>query len=428
MKGSLTHAVSQVSPAPAAPAPRRATRDGNGGAPRALGVLFVTTSLGGGGAEKHLLRVANHLDRERFRVSLALVRSGGEFEPSLAADVKRFHLNARRGGSTTVRALQSAGPLRRLLEAERPDLVFSVIDLVNLLSVHAARNAEPRPKVVLGVQTPPSIAYNSRHPVAKLILKLMPRMYPSADHVVALSKGVAEDLAALAPRTRGRVSVIHNAGVEPDVRASAREGLSDEEKPDGPLVVACGRLKPLKGFAHLVDALAEVRKTFPAHLWIIGEGEQRAELEAKIEGLGLRDCVRLLGFRENPYRYMAAADVFVLSSLFEGFGNVIVEAMACGTPVVATDCPYGPREIISDGENGILVEPASPDALARGILRVLGDGELKRRLAANGLVRARDFEAESIAAEYGELFLRVANGNAARAEVNSNGSAKGAAR
>ena len=391
----------------------------------------MTTVLGGGGAEKHMLRVANHLDRERFRVSLALVKPEGEFESALAPDVKKFYLNPRRNGSTTLRAVQSAGPLRRLVESERPDLVFSVIDLVNLLNVYAARGAEPRPRIVLGVQTPPSIAYGSRHPVSKLILGLMPCMYPRADHVVALSKGVAEDLAALVPRTRERVTVIHNAGVEECVREMARAGLSPDERPGGPLVVACGRLKPLKGFAHLIDALAEVRKSTPAHLWIVGEGEQRAALEKQIERRGLSGCVRLLGFRRNPYRYMAAADVFVLSSLFEGFGNVIVEAMACGAPVVATDCPYGPREIISDGEDGLLVEPASAASLARGILRVLTDESLKGRLAAKGLERARDFEAKAIADEYGELFMRVANGAATHDAPNSNGArevSKGVAR
>ena len=398
-------------------------RRANGNGSNRLGVLFVTTVLGGGGAEKHMLRVANHLDRERFRVSLAVVKPEGEFEPSLADDVRKFYLNPKAKGSTTVRALRSVGPLRRLVGSERPDLVFSVIDIANLLNVYAARGAEPRPKVVLGVQTPPSIAYDSWRPASKLILNLMPRMYPGADHVVALSKGVAEDLAALVPRTRGRVTVIPNAGVERDVREMARESLTSDERPCGPLIVACGRLKPLKGFAHLIDALAEVRKTIPAHLWIVGEGEQRAALERKIERMGLGGCVRLLGFSRNPYRYMAAADVFVLSSLFEGFGNVIVEAMACGAPVVATDCPYGPREIIDDGESGILVEPASADSLARGILRVLTDDGLKRRLAARGLARARDFEAESIAREYGELFLRIANGSTAGAASGSNGPA-----
>jgi len=378
-------------------------------------VLLFTTILGGGGAEKHLLRVANNLDRERFRVSVALVKPRGEFEPALAADVRKFHLNPREKGSTTARALQCVAPLRRLMRSERPDIVFSVIDLVNLVNLFAARGVEPQPKIVLGLQTPPTIAYDSPHPVSKLILRLIPRLYPRADHVVALSEGVANDLESLSPRTRGRVSVIHNAGVGSEVGELSRERLGAGEMPDGPLVVACGRLKPLKGFAHLIEALAEVRKSVPAHLWIVGEGDERASLERKIRRLGLQSCVRLLGFRQNPYMYMAAADVFVLSSLYEGFGNVIVEAMACGTPVVATDCPYGPREIIRDGEDGLLVEPSSAQSLARGILRVLGDAELKKRLSEKGSARARDFEAKSIADRYGELFLRVANGAAARA-------------
>jgi glycosyltransferase involved in cell wall biosynthesis len=386
-------------------------------------VLLFTTVLGGGGAEKHLLRLANHLDRERFRVSLALVKPAGEFEPALAPDVRKFHLNRREKGSTTARAVQCVAPLRRLMRSERPDVVFSVIDLVNLVNVFAARGVEPSPKIVLGVQTPPTIAYDSPHPVSKLILRLMPRFYPRADHLVALSEGVASDLVALSPRTRGRVSVIHNAGFEQEVGELAREQLGAGELPRGPLVVACGRLKPLKGFTHLIEAMAEVRKSVPANLLIVGEGEHRASLERKVRRLGLESCVRLLGFRRNPYKYMAAADVFVLSSLYEGFGNVVVEAMACGAPVVATDCPYGPREIVEDGVNGLLVEPASAQSLARGILRVLGDAELKKRLSEKGRERARDFEAKSIADRYGELFLRVASGASARVGAAAQGAA-----
>ncbi|MCA1816355.1 MAG: glycosyltransferase [Acidobacteria bacterium] len=416
----MSHTAVQLEPETATREARDPRRDAPEERARKTSVLFLTTVLGGGGAEKHVLRLANHLDRARFRVSLALVKPAGEYEPSLAKDVRVFHLNGRERGSTTARALQSVAPLRRLMRGERPDLVFSVIDLVNLVNVFAARGVEPAPKIVLGVQTPPTIAYSSRHPVSHLIRRLIPRFYPRADHVVALSSGVAADLASLSPQTRGRVSVIHNAGFEREVGDLARGQLRPDETPPGaPLIVACGRLKPLKGFAHLIEALAEVRKTVPAHLWIVGEGEERASLERKVRRLGLGDCVRLLGFRRNPYKYMARADVFVLSSLFEGFGNVIVEAMACGAPVVATDCPYGPREIIRDGEDGLLVEPGSARALARAVLRVLGDAELKRRLAERGRERARDFEAESIAARYGELFLRIADG------ASPNGAAKG---
>jgi glycosyltransferase involved in cell wall biosynthesis len=146
----------------------------------------------------------------------------------------------------------------------------------------------------------------------------------------------------------------------------------------------------------------------------MGVGELQQCLEEQIRALGLTHCVRLLGFQQNPYQYMAAADVFALSSIFEGFGNVIVEAMACGTPVVATDCPYGPAEIISDGVNGLLVPPARADALASALLRVLTDPALKKQLSCNGQKRSQDFHAQAIASAYGEMFLRVVNGTTTR--------------
>src|SRR6185369_7788029 len=188
--------------------------------------------------------------------------------------------------------------------------------------------------------------------------------------------------------------------------------LLADDLPQRPLLVACGRLKALKGFDYLLDALVEVRKTIPASLWIIGEGEQRAALETKIKRLRLEDSVKLLGFQQNPFKYMAAADLFVLSSLYEGFGNVIVEAMACGVPVVATDCPYGPGEIIEDGKNGILAPPANALALAAAILRVLKDESMREKLSFEGRDRANDFDAQTIADAYGELFLKVVNGPA----------------
>jgi glycosyltransferase involved in cell wall biosynthesis len=237
----------------------------------------------------------------------------------------------------------------------------------------------------------------------------MPRVYTNADRLVALSKGVADDLTSVASATRGRVEVIHNAGVDADLRDKSNEDISADDLPGRPLLVACGRLKALKGFDYLLDALVMVRKVIPANLCIVGEGEERSALEAKIRRLGLQSCVRLMGFQANPFKYMAAADVFVLSSLYEGFGNVIVEAMACGAPVVATDCPHGPREIIEDGRTGILAPPANAAALATAILRVLNDWHLKEQLAAAGKLRAADFEAQTIADAYGQLFLDVLN-------------------
>ncbi|MCS4188096.1 glycosyltransferase [Salinibacter ruber] len=162
-----------------------------------------------------------------------------------------------------------------------------------------------------------------------------------------------------------------------------------------------------KGYPYLLDAFRRVRDERQAELWILGEGDQRSTIESRIEELGLVENVSLLGFRNNPFKFMAAADVFVLSSLWEGFGNVIVEAMACGTPVVATDCPHGPGEIITHEKNGLLVPPADSDALSNALLRVLRDQSLKEQLTENGKERARDFHASKIGQQYLGLFREV---------------------
>ncbi len=384
-------------------------------------VLFFTSVLGGGGAEKHMLRLINHFDQSKFNVSLAVARADGSFERDLSPTIRKYVLSENGGQSATLRMVRAVQPLRQVIRRERPDLVFSLMDLANLVSVLALARMPAGPRIVLGVQTPPAIAYGSSwNPVSQLMLRLIPRLYPRADHIVALSNGVALSLGEMAPAIREQISVIHNAGIEADLLKKRHEMISDLELPDGPLLVACGRLKTLKGFAYLIDALVEVRKYLPASLLIVGEGEERPVLEKQIARLDLGGCVRLLGFQENPFKYMAAADVFVLPSLYEGFGNVIVEAMACGVPVVATDCPYGPRDIISDGIDGILVPPANAGGIAAAIMRILSDNQLKKNLALKGLERANSFHAETIAEEYGNLFLRVISRDAKVSGPQSN--------
>lgn len=370
-------------------------------------VLFFTSSLGGGGAEMHLLRVINHIDRRRFRLSLALTRSGGAYESALAGDVQLHILNTGTVNSSTLRMARAIKPLRWLLQAEQPDVLCSVLDHANIVAMLAAQGLQQRPRVVLGVQNTPSIKYwHSRHIRSRLNRLLISRLYPQADRVVALSQGVAEELMALMPGLCDSVEVIYNAGLDAEVLNKEREPIPALPC-DGPLIVACGRLTEQKGFPYLIRAFAQVRRAIPACLWIIGEGSQRPYLEQQIRELGLADCVRLLGFQRNPFNYMASADVFVLSSLWEGFANVVVEAMACGAPVVATDCPHGPAEIIEHGVSGLLVPPADEAALAEAIERVLTDEELKRSLSHNGRARAQAFHAQVAASAYETLFLHL---------------------
>jgi glycosyltransferase involved in cell wall biosynthesis len=359
-------------------------------------VMFFTSALGGGGAEKHLVRVANALDRERFRVSVSVARGGGSYEGELAGDVAYHPLPGGRMRSAPF-------PLRRLLARERPELLCSFMDHANCVALLASGGMPRRPAVVVGVQNPPSAALRQvPGPVRGAIRAGMRALYPRADAVVALSRGVAGELERMIPRVAGRVSVIPNAGVDEAVPPPAARAPRSAD--DAPVLVACGRLVPQKGYPVLLRALARVRERVPARLQILGEGPLRRELGELAAALGVDGAVSFEGFQADPAAWMGAADVFVLSSDYEGFGNVIVEAMAAGAPVVATDCPYGPGEILERGRHGVLVPPGDPEALAAALLRVLGDPALQAQLRAAGAARAPAFASAAVAAEYGRLF------------------------
>jgi glycosyltransferase involved in cell wall biosynthesis len=167
--------------------------------------------------------------------------------------------------------------------------------------------------------------------------------------------------------------------------------------------VSAGRLAEAKNYPLLIDALARLRARVPARLFILGAGELESELRALVRSRHLDDAVVFGGFQRNPWKYMARADVFVLTSHYEGFGNVLVEAMACGTPVIATSSP-GTREIITDGVDGLLVDRHDAGEVAAAIERVLSDSPLRARLAAAGQERAKQFALPAIVATYNQLF------------------------
>jgi len=375
-----------------------------------LKILFFISWLGGGGAEMHLLRLVNHLDRDNFELSLALVRRGGAYEEALAADIRPHYLGSSRFKSSTWQMCSAILPLRRLIAQLKPNVLCSVMDHSNIAAILATRHLSHRPKLTLCVQHFPTYLFESDSSAPQRIIGFLARqLYPVADSIVALSNGVAMDIQDFISQTQLPLYVIYNAGVDDRVFNLMQESLSKEEIfGSGPKIMACGRLCKQKGFQYLLEAMVYIRRIVPATLWIVGEGSERGFLQEKIRQLDLENCVYLLGFKTNPFKYMAAADVFVLSSLTEGFGNVLVEAMACGVPVVSTDCPYGPSEIIQDGVNGLLVSPADSRALATAIVRVLQDRQLAQTLIRNGKNRSMDFAAQAIAGEYGELFLRLA--------------------
>jgi glycosyltransferase involved in cell wall biosynthesis len=202
---------------------------------------------------------------------------------------------------------------------------------------------------------------------------LLGRMHHWADAIIAVSEGVADDVSRIARIPRNRVSVIYNPVLTPDLvrAAAARPSHSWFEDACCPVVLGVGRLTPQKNFRLLIDAFALVKREQDARLVILGEGPERAALEAQIQSRGLEGTVSLPGFVENPYACMARAAVFALSSDFEGLPTALIESLALATPVVATDCESGPREILSTGGIGALVPVGDVEGLALAIGRAL---------------------------------------------------------
>ena len=372
-------------------------------------VMFFLPHLGGGGAEMNAVRVARALPQFGFRASFAVTRGPGLFQSFVDPGTPVVSLGLGHINFSTLRLIRAIRPLRRLIEERRPAIVCPVMDLPAIAALLAARRIARPPKMVPSSQNSPVANFvAARGILPRAQLALLKRIYPSADHVIALSGGVARELEELVPSLHGRISVIPNAGVAPaTVPVDGQPPADARPAPGGKLIVACGRLVEQTGYPYLIRAFAEVARTEDVYLTILGEGPLRASLEELVRSLGVAGRVQFLGFRDEPLAYMRAADVFVLSSLWEGFGNVIVEAMAAGTAVVSTDCNHGPGEVIANEVNGLLVPPADDRELAGALRRVLRDVGLRHRLAAAGTGRASDFSPEHVARQYAEVFTKV---------------------
>jgi glycosyltransferase involved in cell wall biosynthesis len=369
-------------------------------------VVFFLPNLGGGGAEMNVVRVAQALPHHGFRATIAVSRGGGALERLVDPQTDFRVLVERQVKSSTLGLIRTMTPLRRLLRERQPAILCPVMDVPSQVALLAVRGVEPRPKVVLSIQNSLRAKFIDHGGLPqKLQLPLLKKLYPAADHVLALSTGVAEELRELIPALGSKISVIHNAGPDAEDRAAAPATIARPES--GKLIVACGRLVEQKGYPYLLQAFAQLLETEDAHLWILGDGPDRQALQALAQSLSLDGRVRFLGFQNDPGAYMGAADVFVLSSLWEGFANVVVEAMSTGTAVVATDCPHGPGEIITHERNGLLVPPGDAAGLAQGLRRMLRDEALRRRLGAAGQERSHDFLPDAVARQYAGVFARL---------------------
>jgi glycosyltransferase involved in cell wall biosynthesis len=358
-------------------------------------LAFFLPGLYEGGAERVFLNLVQGIAAKGNPVDLVLSRAEGPYMPQIPDSVRLVDLN-------TPRVLYSAPALARYLRREKPAALLSAL-YANIPALWAKRLAGYRGRLLVSEHNTLSVVARD---VPDLRWRIYPRLarwfYPWADEIIAVSEGVADDLAAAARLRRDRIEVIYNPVVLPDLHEKARAPLEHPwfKAGEPPVVVAVGRLTAQKAFDVLIPSFAQVRARRTARLLILGEGEDRLALEEMVNRLGLGGDVSLLGFVPNPYPFMARASVFVLSSRWEGLPTVLVEAMALGVPVVSTDCPSGPREILLGGRHGRLVPVGDIDALANAIHAAL-IGEVPSPPRESW----RPFELDTVIDRYIEIML-----------------------
>lgn len=350
--------------------------------------LFVP-SLRGGGAERVMSVLARGFAEKRLSVDLVLVNATGPYLADIPDSVRIVDLNSRR-------ALTALPALVRYLRRERPAAILSTLFHANIVALWARALSRVPVRVVIRLPNMLNAGVGRKQSVKdKIVSRLMTYAGRNADAVVALNGTMAAEFQTATGVAQEKIKVINNPFPVERIAARAKQPLNhpwfQAEQP--PVVLAVGRLTHQKGFDDLIDAFAILRRQQAARLIILGDGELRPALQAGIDELGLSDDVALPGFDDNPYQYMQRAAAFVLPSRWEGFPNALTEAMACGAPVVATDCPGGSAEILAHGKWGELVPVGDPHAMADAIGRTINADDhpdVERRaddFSVDGVVR-----------------------------------------
>ena len=331
-------------------------------------ICLFLPSFGDGGVERMMTNIARGIAEQGFEVDFVVGPPGAPYLDTLPASVRLHHLTDR---SPRVRRRF----LRDYVERRHPSIVLTAKNTDDRVALAVKESCPGDTRYFLRPGTNHSERWSARGNVLKRWWerRRLRKLYQRADGVVTISHGVAEDIAAITGLALDRISVVRNPNITPELEQNARAPLDHPWFADGqpPVILGAGGLRLQKDFATLIRAFAQLNRRRPCRLLILGQGRQRKRLIRLAEELGVADSVELHGFDPNPYRFLARAGLFVLSSRWEGWANVLAESLALGVPVVSTDCPSGPREILQDGRYGPLVPVGDVEALARAMEETL---------------------------------------------------------
>ena len=375
-------------------------------------LLYFHPTIVFGGAERTSATLLDKIDKSVFDV-IFVTKKGIFHSLPVSKVIYIDDLGISDGFCSFRKLIKDTKVMLKLIEEENPSVVFGMLHyaciVLSLLKVFSRKKA----KIVISPRTPSKDAINfyfKNRAIEKMRWRFMVRFFcRHSDSIIVTSKGLQNECVHKYKAKKNKVFIINNCVDWKLVDKLSMEHLHSEGSGNRLVISTACRLDVEKNLPVLIKAFALLRREISAKLWIIGDGPERPRLESLSAGLNMKDDVVFWGFKENPYKYIKRSDVFVHTSLFEGFGNTIIEAMACGIPVVATDCPFGPSEIINNMENGILVPVSDEFALMQALKTVLEGKKMGNNFIEKAYKRVSDFSAETMVAKYEEVFLKVLN-------------------
>ena len=365
-------------------------------------VALLIHDLRGGGVERVTVALANGFASCGLTVDLVMVNKKGSdsYFDALSKNVNIVELKQKR-------TITSIVGFWRYFKDTEPDVVISAMTHINIASIIANLLSSRRTKIIVVEHNQMSRNRLLKTGWVRLAYYSVPWVYKYATIIGAVSEGVKRDLASTARLPSEKIHVLHNPVVTPSLLQQSREAIEHPwfNAGEPPVILGVGRLTAQKDFEMLIDAFAVVRSKAPVRLIILGQGPDREALERKAMLSGWPEDIEFKGFVSNPFAYMRRAAIFALSSQWEGLPTVLIEAMACGVPVVSTDCASGPAEILKNGELGALTPVGDAGAFADALLETLARSPQKDRLEK----RADDFNVTNAIERYLSTVFTVNN-------------------
>jgi glycosyltransferase involved in cell wall biosynthesis len=393
-----------------------------------LSLMVVIPTIGAGGMERCAEVLLKNFNRETFELELIQIFDRKPFyhipeditvyileryrQPQVSGAIAHSFPEMQSRYSDELAWLEAtAYKLALLIRRRQPDIILAQ-DFYASAIVLIAKQYLPEQFKIIGSLHNQYSHFLQTVEHGDLYAAMIRRYFNQADRIIAVSQGIAQDLSENFGVRPELIAVIPNPVDLDQIRTLAEEPITEHcwFSEELPICLFVGRLSAQKGVEYLLQAMALARPLKKFRCVIIGDGEKRSELEALVKQLKLTEDIAFLGRQSNPFKFMHRATCFVLPSIVEGLPYVILEAMACGCPIIATDCAPGVRELLGESQRGLLVPPKDPTTLAEAMLKILQDAEFRERLSHSGLEFVKRFSAEKVAAEYEAIILKAIKG------------------